>query len=136
MQNTMNRREYVRINVGTEGTFFVRTEQGQACEFTGIIENVSEGGMCVQVDQATYEKVDAVLEVGQTLFFHSCDENGVGINKEMAVYHGEGKIVRKKVAENSIEVGCQVADKCQDFKEYVENKKVYLYVESIRGVSG
>lgn len=131
MQKRDDRREYERIEVGIEGQFFVRSEDGFICEFAGIIDNVSEGGLCVQIDKLTYKKVGDFLEVGQTLGFHSYDDNGFSVNEQSGVFQGEAKIVRKSMTEDAIDLGCQIDAKSENFKQYVENKKVYLYVKSI-----
>lgn len=131
MQKKEDRREYERIEVETQGQFFIRSETEFICEFAGIVKNVSEGGLCVQIDKPTYESVGKHLEPGQTLAFHSYDDKGFSMNEEAGIFQGEGKIVRTTIMDDSIDIGCQIDVKSKGFKEYVENKKVYLYVKAI-----
>lgn len=128
----MDRREFSRVEVGAQGAFYLRDDGKLIYEFTGIVDNVSEGGLGVLVENEIYEKVCSYLEIGQRFSFQAYDDKGYNMNEEEGSFYGEATVVRKTVANDTIMVGCKIDNTCEDFRKYVEGKKVYLYLKSIR----
>lgn len=128
----MERREYTRVNVGAQSEFFLYEGENMICDFAGIIDNVSEGGLGILVEKDTYEQVGNKLEVGLSISFQAYDENGYSIEASEGAFSGRAEIVRKEPTEETLIVGCKIDETCNDFKEYVKDKKVYLYISSMR----
>lgn len=127
----MNRREYERINSKTEGAFYVRKDGELIYDFVGVIDNISEEGICVFVNANEYKQVDSLLEMGQEISFQAFDEEGYGIEAESGAFHGHVQIVRKTMEGNQLTIGCKTVGNNNTFQEYVENKKTYLFIKSI-----
>lgn len=128
----MERREYERINVETEGAFYIREEGKLVCDFTGVVDNVSEVGLCILVDTNEYDKLDSIIKSGQQISFHAYDENGFSIKEKEGTYYGEAEIVRISSADNILSLGCKIAENSKDFQQYVKGKKTYVYVKALR----
>lgn len=125
------RRMYERIACGAKGAFFVQEDGELICDFAGTIENVSEGGACILIEQAEYEKANKVLEPGRNFSFQAYDDNGYSIHQEKGAFDGCMRIVRKIASENVLTLGCQVDGRNEKFQEYVTNKKTYNFIKSM-----
>lgn len=128
----MDRREYSRVDIGIEGSFYVHDKGNYVYEFVGTIENVSEGGIGVLVDTKEYEQITQLLNEGHNITFQAFDKEGFSIRQEEGIFDGKVEIVRKTISDGVISLGCKIEDNISEFQSYVENKKVVLYMESIK----
>lgn len=127
----MNRREYERIESGTEGAFYVRNNGELLYDFVGKIENISEEGICVLVDVNEYQKVDSLLQEGQQISFQAFDDSGYSLEEESGAFQGHVQVVRKNLEDGYLTLGCKTVGNNTLFQEYVENKKTYLFIKAM-----
>lgn len=127
----MERRDYSRIKVSAEGAFFVQENGKNIYDFSGIIDNVCEGGICIKLEKTDYKQIRDYLEIGKHISFQALDEKGYGVNHETGVFKGKVTVVRVDEDDDLVLVGCKIAGDCQEFQDYVKGKKIYMYMQAI-----
>lgn len=127
----MNRRLYERVEVSIEGTFY-RIQENSTEEFSGTIINISENGIGILVDSNVYNTICAHIQVGDRIRFQAVDDSGASITEEIGIFQGNAEIVRSIVKNDGLEIGCKVSLQEFEFQEYVKNKKVLLFFETMK----
>lgn len=126
-----NRRLYERVELGIEGTFYLKQDDHTE-EFSGSIRNISENGIGVVLDPAVYESICEKIAIGNHIRFQALDEKGFSISEEVGIFQGSAEVVRSVVKNDGLEIGCKVSLQETEFQEYVKNKKVLLFFETMK----
>lgn len=128
----MENRSYPRERINIQCAFFVEGAENEKREFTGIIGDLSEGGMKVKV--ISPEDVAKISEVcvGTKIKFQSVDEYTLMKEVRCDILEGELTVVRISHTGNDIVIGCKIVELSPELEEYLGNKRlVSFYLNDI-----
>lgn len=129
----MERREYQRINVSAKGSFFAQDIKN--VEFVANIVDVSENGVRVEIDNEKYGKLLEPLDEGHVICFQAMEEFLVYDKSKVGIFDGKAIIVRKQIEDNLIIMGCRVYPPSNSLMQYVEDRKVSVFISDIKSVT-
>lgn len=124
----MDQRRYERINIHIEGTFYVEVA-GRQVEFTGILKDISEGGVGIQITNGLSKDVLENIEVGTKMMFQSYDEYELLGEKHYDVISSDIVVVRKMTVDDNIIIGCTLLSLGYELDEYIKNRKLSLFMD-------
>lgn len=126
------RRLHQRIVSQLQANFYIESDNNDPNEFGGIIENLSENGIKIVVsDQDDFKVVNEIV-VGDEVVFQAVDEYELYGKTRMDIFKGHASVVRIEKDENDIVLGCEVNSISKDFEKYVSNKRISLYLSTMR----
>lgn len=123
----MDRRYYQRTLIEVEGCFIITNEASNDREFTGIIKDISEGGIKVFVDK---DKCDSPVQKalrGTVLSFQFYDEYGLFQEIRQEVITGYAEVLRVENSEAGITLGCKLVGINKNLEDYITNKKLSIF---------
>ncbi len=126
----MERRFYQRAVVGLTSNFIVvKNEPGQR-EFNGRIEDLSECGIRISVEEDSYNDIVSNIAIGDKILFQSFDAYTLYDVKRTDVFKGESEVVRVEIKDGKVIIGCKMDQLSPDLSEYIKNKKLSLFFEN------
>lgn len=128
----MNRRDYQRILINTEGVFIVQNKEISPREFLGTIEDISESGIKIVTNKADSASTISQLESGDALFFQSVDSFDLLGTETDTVFSGTATITRIEDHPDSFHIGCKFKKPNNDLEKYVSNRKLSLFIDSLK----
>ena len=126
------RRLHQRIFSQLQANFYVESDNNDPNEFGGIIENFSENGIKIVISEPDDFKVVNEIVVGDKVTFQAVDEYELYGKTHMDIFKGHASIVRIEKNEEGIVLGCEVNSASRDFEKYVSNKRISLYLSTMR----
>lgn len=124
----VERRNYRRVVVSLDSCFIIKDNEPGYREFNGVIEDLSECGIKIRVEDQRFAKIAGELSIGDKITFQSIDEFEMFNEMHTEVFSGEAEIVRIDSTSNELVIGCKVFSSSNEFNEYVKNKKMALYM--------
>jgi len=125
----MDRRYYSRTKIKIESIFFIN-DGPILTDFTGVIEDISEGGIRIFVDKERYKESVGTIAVGTNIFFQAYDEYLLYDEKKQEVFSGEVEVIRIEESEDGVHYGCRLLRLSDELAEYINNKKVSEYMKN------
>lgn len=127
----MDRRLYQRINIDAEGVFILDNETVSPREFSGIIENISEGGIKITFNKDAAATLLPYISKGEHLHFSAADDYSLFNREISAIISGKVEIIRKDIEDDLVSLGCKFKQYTNELSEYVSNKKLSSYMNAI-----
>lgn len=128
----MENRNYQREKINIPCVFFVEGAPSGKREFTGIIGDMSEGGMKVEVSAPEDIAKLSDIVVGTVIKFQSVDEYDLMKTKRCDLISGELNVVRITRGNEGIVIGCKLVELSDELEEYIGNKRlVSFYLNDI-----
>lgn len=128
----MERRFYERARIGVMSNFIIQDNPSGYREFNGIIENISEGGVLIRADISQFGHVIDTIKEGTEVVFQTYDEYELLGQPKADVVSGEVIVLRVDEDEDGKLLGCKFKRLTNDLNEYVQNKKLSIYVKGLR----
>lgn len=129
-----DRREYQRIKVDAMCQFLLANEGRDICDFSGVIDNISEQGIGIIIEDSKWFEVVEKIDVGEELFFQAIDEYELYKSKVSEVILGKARILRKNVCDGKYVMGCKFTSNSKDLQEYVSKRKLALFWKNEMGI--
>lgn len=114
--------------MGLDGAFIVRENKPGFREFSGTIENISEGGIKISINEEEYADITEQIEIGTKVLFQSFDEYVIYHEKKVDVFGGEAVVVRVEEADGRRMYGCSFTALQKELADYISNKKLSLFL--------
>lgn len=127
----MERRFFKRTTISILGTFIVMNTEDFQCEFEGILEDISEGGIKFVINAATSVASTDLIKVGDTVKFTAYDEYNLFGEMQEAILYGTATVLRKTVSENNVILGCSIIALSDELEEYILNKQTSIYMKAL-----
>ena len=128
----MDRRFYERAKIGVMSNFIIKDNPFGCKEFNGVIENISEGGVLIRADMSQFGHVIDTITEGTEVVFQTYDEYELLGQPKADVVSGEVIVLRVDEDEDGKLLGCKFKRLTSDLNEYVQNKKLSIYVKGLR----
>lgn len=128
----MDRRYYGRVRIRVEGNFIVAENIPENREFSGLIENISEGGILIRTSRDECGHIADRLKVGMKISFQAYDEYELMGSHMMDIFSGEVAVLRVEEADDDFLLGCRFTQLNPKLEKYIQNKKLVLYTKSMR----
>lgn len=112
--------------------FIIQDNPSGYREFNGIIENISEGGVLIRADISQFGHVIDTIKEGTEVVFQTYDEYELLGQPKADVVSGEVIVLRVDEDEDGKLLGCKFKRLTNDLNEYVQNKKLSIYVKGLR----
>ena len=128
----MDRRYYGRVRIRVEGNFIVAENIPENREFSGLIENISEGGILIRTSKDECGHIADRLKVGMKISFQAYDEYELMGSHMMDIFSGEVAVLRVEEADDDFLLGCRFTQLNPKLEKYIQNKKLVLYTKSMR----
>ena len=90
----MDRRYYSRTKIRIESTFFIDGNKAGLRDFTGVIEDMSEGGIRFIVDEEHRKESVGTIKNGTIIKFQAYDEYMLYNQMRDEVFSGEVEVIR------------------------------------------
>lgn len=99
-------------------------------DFTGVIEDISEGGIRFIVDDEHYKESVGTIEVGTIVSFQAYDEYVLYHQERQDVFSGNVEVIRIDELSDGVHYGCTITKLSDELSEYINNKKISEYVNN------
>lgn len=129
----MDRRTYERVKAEAKGTFIIRQGGKYIAEFVAGIEDISEAGIKVIVNAEEYDHVQELIGAGSQLSFQAVDNYNLYGNDVTKIFNGTVSVVRKELNGQSLLLGCKIRPLTRELQEYIEERKVSVFIERMHG---
>ena len=128
----MDRRYYGRTRIGVMSNFIIKDNPLGLREFTGTIENISEGGILIRVDMDCFGvAVDSITE-GMIIYFQTYDEYELFGQHKEDIITGEVEVIRVEQGEDVKLFGCKMKKLSPELNQYITNRKLSVYMKTIK----
>lgn len=127
----MERRYYQRVDVLAESTFIIPKKEFGKSEFNGIIENVSESGICIRVHDPKYFSIIAEMEIGETIRFQAVGKYRLYDENRESVFSGEISIARVNDVDGDKIIGCKIIRHTPELDSYIDNMCLSQFMDRI-----
>lgn len=127
----MEKRKYQRVKVDVNGIFVLSEKNITFREFTGSIEDISEGGIKIVIENMAPSVPTDSVEIGDTLHFTGTDEYKYLGKDKVSLVEGDAVVVRKEYEGNKIILGCAFQSLTNELAEYVKDKKASSFLISL-----
>lgn len=125
----MEKRLYQRVLVGLISNFIIKENEPGFREFNGIIEDLSENGIRIRIEDQSYLHIVEKIKVGDKILFQSIDEYEMYGDTRTDIFSGEARVIRKSSDDGNVIVGCKIDKSSDEYSEYVKNKKMALFMK-------
>lgn len=126
----MDRRYYSRTKIRIESTFFIEGNDIGLRDFTGVIEDISEGGVRFIVDEEHRKESVDTIKNGTVIKFQAYDEYMLYNQMRDEVFSGEVEVIRIDECVDGTHFGCKINKLTDELEEYINNKKISEYVKN------
>lgn len=127
----MDRREYARLYLNVESVFILQKNNLSRREFEGVLADISEGGFRIVADYGLYSDILDNANIDDIIYFSIPDEYEL-LGKEVAeIVTGQARILRKRIEDNQMVLGCEFVGHDQDLERYVRNRKTSAFMNGI-----
>ena len=126
----MERREYQRIKINAASQFYSKKSEQFTVEFAGTIEDISESGIRIVVDDPMYFDVMNGLEQGTEIVFQAVDSYSYSYTDRVDVFEGRVAVVHIGIRNGAYILGCRITVSNGNLQEYIKNRKVSLFLKS------
>lgn len=126
----LDRRNYSRTRLRIESTFFIDGNKLGLRDFTGVIEDISEGGIRFIVDEAHRKDAVDTIKKGTTIKFQAYDEYMLYNQMRDEVFSGEVEVIRIEEFEDGTHFGCKIIKLTDALEAYINNKKISEYIRN------
>lgn len=97
-------------------------------EFIGIIEDISEGGIRIRVNEEHFKEAVSTIKKGSIITFQSYDEYKLYQQIKEEVFSGEVEVLRVDNTPNGLFFGCKFVRLTKELEEYITNRKISVFV--------
>jgi len=125
----MEKRKHQRTKVDVEGIFMHTQGNTVFSEFSGTIDDISEGGVKLVINNPS--EVSDSINIGSTIHFTGTDEYVLGGENRISLVEGNATVVRKEVSEEKIVLGCMLDSLPNALEDYIRDKKTSSFLVSI-----
>lgn len=127
----MEKRRHERLVINANGSFILYTKDNKIIEFFGKVEDISESGIKVCVDNDKFTSIANDLSEGDTITFQCMDSLNIFKKDTLEIFQGESSVVRKEIESDSIVIGCQFNKKSASVEKYLEDKRLSIYIKTL-----
>lgn len=127
-----DRRFFPRVISKVQANFYVESDNGEPKEFGGIISNLSEVGIKIEITEPEDLEVVNQIVIGDRVSFQAFDEYELYGKTYTDIFRGKASIVRMENSEEGIILGCKVHSASKDFERYINNKRISIYLNTIK----
>ena len=120
----MDKRRYQREKLGIPGNFYIQGFREGDNEFTGIIDNISEVGILVNVSGVGNCAIADELTIGSEMKFLSMDEYVIFEQKKRVYVTGTASVVRKEINNGLMSFGCELKGVSHALEKYISDIKI------------
>ena len=126
----MNQRYYQRTHIDVECMFFLSGKEISHCEFSGILENISESGVMIIVDPSTPSEIVDIIGINDHIHFDGFDEyNYFGEDRDDYL-SGDVTVVRKESSDGRTILGCKFGPVSEELTNYIADKKTCSFCKT------
>ena len=123
----MDNRQYTRLIINVEGTYYTESEINGSIEVYGIIRDISEQGIQIRIDLGLYPDADKVFVKGSTFTFQYADVYEVCNQERMDILSGEAMIRWTEISGNMLIAGCYISSPSEEFMKYLKVRTASRY---------
>lgn len=124
----LDRRYYSRIKLKLESILFVDCNE-EIKDLTGIITDMSEGGIRLIIDKKQYKDSINIIKNGTIIQFQSYDEYMLYNEMKTEVISGKVEVIRIEEYDEYIQLGCKLTNRTKELASYIDNKKISEYIK-------
>ena len=128
----MDRRFYESVKTTAMGAFVIKNNGIYAMEFTGAIEDISECGMKIRVENGDYEQILKVLKDDSRISFQAFDDFNLFGNDVSSIFGGDVEVVRNEVIDGKLFIGCKIRQLSDSLRKYIDEKKMSVFIGRMR----
>lgn len=126
----MEKRQYQRVSLMVEGVFYIQREEFGPREFSGIVKNISEDGIAIEVTKEKYITIAEIINIGTEIQFSFFDEYQFLMETRFRHLVGVATVNRKEKTGDSLLFGCDIRRLTKELQEYIDDKKILAYIEN------
>ena len=119
-----DQRRYLREKVNVSANFYIVGGEFGKVEFTGLIANISEVGILIEVKEKGYIEVAKTAEIGSEIRFIGIDEYEIFKEARIGYVEGTAKVVWTSEKDGLYSIGCEIKNLSQELEQYIADRKV------------
>lgn len=123
----MDKRRFRREPIEVPANFYIEGGEFGKIEFTGMIGNICEGGLSVEVLDAGCIEIAETVTPGTIIKFIGIDEYEIFKEERVEYIEGEAEVVRIESSEYRIELGCEIKTMSRRLENYILDKKTISF---------
>lgn len=119
-----DKRRYQRERIDVSANFYIVGGELGKIEFSGLIVNISEVGILIEVDEPRFIEVARTTEVGSEIRFIGIDEYEIFKEQRTRYIEGTAKVVRTDEKDGIYTMGCELKNLSRELEQYISDRKV------------
>ncbi|MCQ2081014.1 MAG: PilZ domain-containing protein [Lachnospiraceae bacterium] len=126
----LDRRIYEREPINLSCSFYAKQDSGEKQEFTGMLANISEGGIGIFVpknSEEDYQKASEV-QINSLISFQTFDEYKLFNEEYHEIIGAEVKVIRFDQIEDGLIIGCEFKTLTPQLENYIKDKKLISFI--------
>ena len=119
-----DKRRYLREKIDVSANFYIVGGEYGKIEFSGVIANISEVGILIEVKEAKYIEVAQTAEIGSEIRFVGIDEYEIFNEQRLEYLEGTAIVVRFDEKDGIYLIGCEIKNLPRKLEKYIADRKV------------
>ena len=118
------RRKYQRERIGVLTNFYIVGGKFGKVEFSGLIVNICESGLLIEVSDKKYIEIAKTAQIGSEIRFSGIDEYEIFKERKIEYLEGTAKVVWTKDNDRVYLMGCEIENLPRKLEKYISDRKV------------
>lgn len=119
-----DKRRYQREKINVPTNFYIVGGEFGKVEFSGLIVNISEVGIQIEVKDSGFIEVAKTTEIGSEIRFIGIDEYEIFKEKRIGCIEGTAEVVWTSEADGIYMIGCEIRNLSRELEKYIADRKV------------
>lgn len=119
-----DKRRYLREKSDVAANFYIVGGEYGKIEFSGVIANISEVGILIEVKDAKYIEIAKTAEIGSEIRFAGIDEYEIFKEERVEYIEGMAIVVRIDDKAGIYTMGCELKNLSRELEQYIADRKV------------
>lgn len=119
-----DQRRYQRESIYVSANFYIIGGEFGKIEFTGLIANISEVGILIEVQETKSVEIAKTAEIGNEIRFVGVDEYEIFKEERIGFIDGIAQVVWTHEQDGIYSIGCEIKNLSRELEKYIADRKV------------
>ncbi len=119
-----DQRKYSRERIDVAANFYITGGEFGKIEFTGMIANISESGILIEVIDTPSVEVAKTVAIGSEISFVGIDEYEIFKDRKVEFLEGTVNVVWACERNGKFSIGCEIKNLSRELEKYIADRKI------------
>lgn len=119
-----DKRRYLREKIDVSANFYIVGGEYGKIEFSGVIANISEVGILIEVEDSAFIEVAKTAGVGRDIRFIGIDNYEIFKEQRVGYLEGTAKVIWTREDNGIYLMGCEIENLPRKLEKYISDRKV------------